>query len=120
MEAAMTLKEMLDDLNNMILKGEILQSMDKYYDPNCVVVEKNDVVATGLQQAKERESEIFAGVEAWLKSEILSTAVGDNVTMTEWHYEYRHKNFGHKSFDQVAVQHWKDGKIIRDRFYALY
>jgi hypothetical protein len=113
MEAAMTLQEMLDDLNNMILKGEILQSMDKYYDPNCVVVEKNDVVATGLQQAKERESEIFAGVEAWLKSEILST-------MTEWHYEYQHKDFGHKSFDQVAVQHWKDGKIVRDRFYALY
>jgi len=66
MEVAMTLKEMLDDLNNMILKGEILQSMDKYYDPHCVVVEKNDVVAMGLQQAKERESEIFAGVEAWL------------------------------------------------------
>ena len=71
----MTLKEMLDDLNGMILRGEILESMDKYYDPDCVVVEKNDIVAKGLQQAKERESEIFAGVEAWLKSQNVRTYV---------------------------------------------
>src|SRR5678815_2078482 len=117
MEETMTLKEKLDDLNNMILKGQILESMDKYYHPDCVVMEKNDVVATGLQEAKNREAEIFKGVEAWLKSEIIATAVGENVTMTEWHYEYKHRDFGHKKFDQVAVQHWKDEKIIRDRFY---
>lgn len=116
----MTLEEKLNDFNQMIVKGEILESMDKYYHPDCIVIEKNDVVAQGLKQAKDRESELFKGVEAWLKSEIVSTAVGSNsVTMTEWHYEYKHK-VGHKKFDQVAVQHWKDGKIISDRFYALY
>ncbi len=116
----MTLEEKLNDLNQMILNGEILESMDKYYHPDCIVIEKNNVVAKGLEQAKARESELFNGVEAWLKSEIISTAVGDNVTMTEWHYEYRHRVYGYKKFDQVAVQHWKEGKIISDRFYALY
>ncbi|MDQ3185300.1 MAG: nuclear transport factor 2 family protein [Pseudomonadota bacterium] len=116
----MALKEMLEDLNNMILKGEIQESMDKYYHPDCVIIEKNDVVATSLQKAKDREADFFLGVEAWLKAEIVATAVGEDVTMTEWHYEYKHKSLGHKKFDQVAVQHWKDGKIVRDRFYALY
>ena len=116
----MTLQEKLNDLNSMILKGELLESMDKYYHADCVVIEKNDVVAKGLVQAKERESAIFEGVEAWLASEIKSTAVGENVTMTEWHFEYKHKDLGHKKFDQVAVQHWQDEKIISDRFYALY
>ncbi len=116
----MTLEEKLNDLNSMILKGEILESMGKYYHADCVVIEKNEVVAKGLQQAKDRESSVFEGVEAWLKSEIKSTAVGENVTMTEWHFEYQHKDLGHKKFDQVAVQHWQDEKIISDRFYALY
>ena len=116
----MTLQARLNDFNNMILNGEILESMDKYYHPDCVVIEKNEVVANGIQEAKDRESSVFEGVDAWLKSEIKSTAVGDNVTMTEWHFEYKHRDFGHKKFDQVAVQHWKDGKIISDRFYALY
>ncbi len=116
----MTLEAQLNDLNNMVLNGEILESMDKYYHPDCVVIEKYEVVANGIQAAKDRESSVFEGVEAWLKSEIKSTAVGDNVTMTEWHFEYKHRDFGHKKFDQVAVQHWKDGKIISDRFYALY
>jgi hypothetical protein len=99
----MTLQEKLNDLNSMILKGEILESMDKYYHADCVVIEKNDVVAKGFEQAKERESAIFEGVEAWLESEIKSIAVGENVTMTEWHFEYKHKDLGHKKFDQVAV-----------------
>lgn len=116
----MTLAEKLDDLNQMILKGESLQSMDKYYHPDCIVMEKNEVVANGLEQAKARESDLFEGVEAWLKSEVISTATGEDVTMSEWHFEYKHKDLGHKKFDQVAVQHWKDGKIISDRFYALY
>ncbi|HEX8874187.1 MAG TPA: nuclear transport factor 2 family protein, partial [Nitrosospira sp.] len=72
----MTLEEKLNDFNNMILQGQILESMDKYYHPDCVVTEKNDVVAKGLKEAKDRESAIFADVEAWLKSEIKSTAVG--------------------------------------------
>ncbi|MBA2658639.1 MAG: nuclear transport factor 2 family protein [Nitrosospira sp.] len=116
----MTLKEKLDDLNNMIVKGEILESMDKYYHPDCVVMEKNDVVATGLEQAKDRESDLFQGVEAWLKSEIIATAVGDDVTMTEGIMSTNNKDLGYKKFDRVAVQHWKDGKVISDRFYALY
>lgn len=37
--------------------------MDKYYHPDCIVVERNDVVAKGLKQAKDRESELFEGVE---------------------------------------------------------
>jgi hypothetical protein len=95
----MTLQEKLNDLNSMILKDEILESMDKYYHADCAVIEKNDVVAKGLEQAKERESTIFEGVEAWLPSEIKSTAVSENVTMTEWHFEYEHKDLGHKKFD---------------------
>ncbi len=116
----MTLQEKLNELNNMILNDEILQSMDKYYHPNFILIEKNDVVAEGLQAANDRESSVFEGVKAWLKSEIKSTAVGDNVTMTEWRLEYKHQAFGHKKLDQVAVQHWKNGKIMSDRFYALY
>ena len=116
----MTLEEKLNDRNNMILKGEILQPMDKYYHPDCIVIEKNDLVAKGLQGTKDRGPSVLEGVEAWLKSEIKSTAVGENVTMSEWHLEYKYKEFGHQKFDQVAVQHWKDGKIISDRFYALY
>lgn len=71
--------------------------MDKYYHPNCIVIEKNDVVAEGLQAAKDRESSVFEGVEAWLKSEIKSTAAGDNMTMTEWRFEYKHQEFGNKN-----------------------
>ena len=44
-------------------------------------------------------------------------AVGDGVSMVEWHFDYVHKDWGHQKYDQVAVQRWQDGQIIHERFY---
>jgi hypothetical protein len=47
-------------------------------------------------------------------------AAGEDVTMTEWHLDFEHEVYGDKKGNQVAVQHWKDGKVVREQFYSLY
>jgi len=42
--------------------------------------------------------------------------VGDNVTMVQWKNDYTHKEWGERRYTQVAVQEWKDGKIVREQF----
>jgi hypothetical protein len=117
----MNLNEALNDLNALVLKGELFEAINKYYADDVIVMEKNDVVTRTRQEALDREGAILEGVEEWLRSEIKSTAVSDQVSMTEWHFEYKHKEYGHKAFDQVTVQHWNDeGKIVSERYYALY
>ncbi len=37
--------------------------------------------------------------------------------MVEWFMDYTHKEWGDKKGLQVAVQHWKDGKIVNEKFY---
>ena len=34
--------------------------------------------------------------------------------MTEWHLDFVHGTYGHGKGNQVAVQHWRDGKVVRE------
>ena len=37
--------------------------------------------------------------------------------MVEWHFDYTHRDWGVRKYNQVTVQEWKDGRIISERFY---
>ncbi len=46
-----------------------------------------------------------------------AVAVGDDTTMVEWSFDMTYKGGQRSKMEQVAVQKWKDGKIIHERFY---
>lgn len=37
--------------------------------------------------------------------------------MSTWHFDYTHAEWGPQAYDQVAVRHWSDGKIVRERLF---
>lgn len=49
-------------------------------------------------------------------AEVLAVAVGDGVTMVEWHFDYTHADWGDMDYDQAAVQRWRDGEIVSERY----
>lgn len=40
------------------------------------------------------------------------------VAFVEWFMDYRHKDWGDRTYNQVAVQRWEDGQIKVQKFYA--
>jgi hypothetical protein len=42
----------------------------------------------------------------------------DDVSMTEWFMDMTRKDYGRIVRSQAAVQHWKDGKMVSERFYC--
>jgi hypothetical protein len=35
----------------------------------------------------------------------------------EWWMDFTHKDYGVRNYKQLAVQRWKDGQIIEEKFY---
>lgn len=114
------LKQNIEDINHLILNSGLYDALEKYYADDLVVLEKDQIVAESLGANIAREKEFLGGVSEWRQAEILSVAVGEDVTMTEWQLDFVHEVYGHKKGNQVAVQHWKDGKVVREQFYSLY
>ena len=113
-----SIKESVEQLNNMILKGEILPAFDKFYADD-VVMQDNDTPARQGKQACRAFEEAFVGNltdfrGAEVKNVLVSEEAG--IATIEWHFDYTHKEWGVRNYTQVAVQRWKDGKIVNENF----
>lgn len=113
----MSLKENVDQLNKMILEGKTMEAFEKFYDENVVMQENNMPPTIGKETNRKRELEALSNFVEFKGAEIKAVAIGDDVTMVEWFMHFIHKQYGEVKSSQAAVQRWKDGKIISERFY---
>lgn len=111
------LLEKITDLNDLILQGKGLEAFEKYYDEN-VIMQENELEPTiGKIENREREKEFANSITEFRSAKALKVSVGENITMVEWHLDFTHKEWGVRNYHQVAIQEWKDGKIIKEKFY---
>lgn len=113
----MNIKEKVDDLNKMILNGQNMEAFEKHYHDEVTMQENNGSPTTGKMANRERELQSMTAVDQFHGAELKSVLVGDNLSMCEWAFDMTYKG-GHRiKIQQVAVQKWKDGKIIYEQFY---
>ncbi len=113
----MTLKNNLDNMNSLIIKGKAMEAFEKYYDDGVVMQENENPPVIGKEANRKRELEFFDSLETFHKAEIKSLAIGDDTTMVEWALDVTPKGMPQKEMKQVTVQKWKDNKIISEKFY---
>jgi ketosteroid isomerase-like protein len=117
----MNLKETVEEMNRMIISGQNMDAFEKYYHEDVVMQENNQPATAGKAANREREKkaqeQMMASVEQFHGAEAKSVAIGDNTTMVEWSFDMTYKGGKRSKMEQVAVQKWKDGKIIHERFY---
>ncbi|WP_420387211.1 SnoaL-like domain-containing protein [Roseivirga sp.] len=112
-----TLLENISDLNDLILQGKAMEAFEKYYHED-VIMQENDMPATiGKEANRKREEEFFGNITEFRGAKPLKVAIGEGVTMVEWHYDYTHREWGIRNYTQISVQEWKDGQIIKEKFY---
>ena len=112
-----TIIEKVNDLNRMILAGEGLQAFDKYYHEDVVMQENENPPTIGKVANRQNEVDFFSSITEFRGATPLKVTVGDNTSMVEWHYDFTHKDWGVRNYKQIAVQEWKDGQIISEKFY---
>ncbi len=113
----MDIEANVKDLNQMILEGKMLDAFEKHYADDVVMQEINMEPTVGKDANREREKKWLDGITDFRGAEVKNVAVGDNVSMVEWFMDYSHKEYGDVKMAQVAVQNWKDGKIVKEVFY---
>ena len=119
----MALRQKVDALNQQILNGEILDAFEKYYHEDVVMSDNNQDHRRGKDRNREHEKQFVGGIKAFHGAEIKSSAVNETgpdsgTAFTEWFMHFDHEAYGDDTkLEQVAVQEWKDGQIVRETFY---
>jgi hypothetical protein len=111
------LKTLVDGLNGKILEGKILEAFEEYYADDVVMQDNNYPARVGKDENRAYEEAFVNGLTEFRGARLLNTLVSDGITVTEWFFDYTHKDFGSRTYTQVCTQRWKDGKIVEEKFY---
>ena len=111
------LKDLITDLNNLVLQGKMMEAFEKYYHDDVVMQENESAPTIGKEANRKREEEFVSSLIDFRSANVLEIAAGDGVTMVLWKYDYTHKDWGVRNYTQVSVQTWKNDKIVKEQFF---
>ena len=111
------LRTNVDQLNQMILEGKILDAFDKFYAEDVVMQDNNYPAREGKALNRQYEEALVGGLTEFRGAKVVNTLISDDLAVVEWWFDYTHKDYGVRNYTQLAVQRWKNGQIVEEKFY---
>ena len=113
-----SIKENVVQLNSMILEGKILEAFDKFYADDVVMQDNESPLREGKPACRQFEEDFVNNLTAFRGAKVHNIMVSEEagVAAIEWSFDYSHKEWGDRDYTQVAIQRWKDGKIVSEKF----
>lgn len=116
----MSLKEKAIKVQQMIVNGEGMSALDEYYHDNIQVYEMpTGEHRNGKEEQRKAMQEWADGIEEFHGSGYGAVTSDEekNTTCAELWMDVTFKDGNRTKMEEVAVQKWKDGKIIEEKFY---
>ena len=114
-----TLQARVNDLVGYIRAGRILEAMREFYADDVRMQENNKPPVVGLEANYAREEQFVNYVKQWKSLEVGAVAVDAQrgKTTVQSSFEFDAVDGTTHRYDQVAVQTWRDGRIVHEKFY---
>lgn len=116
-ETTTNLKAAFEDITNLVLQGKAMEAFEKYYGDDVVMQENENPEVVGKEANRQREVDFFSKLVEFHGATVKGVAYGEDLIISEWFLDYTHADWGRRTYDQVSVQRWKDGKVVHERFY---
>jgi predicted DNA-binding protein YlxM (UPF0122 family) len=112
------LETKVNELNDLIFKGETLKAIELFYLDHVSMQENEESPTIGKQVCLENEKKNLERVKEH-KCKLLNQAINykDNIVFSEWEIIITYKNNKTIKLTEVSVQHWDKGQIAKEKFY---
>ena len=111
------LRTSVDQLNQLIMEGKILDGFEKFYADDVVMQDNNYPQRVGKEVNRQFEEDFVNGLTEFRGAKVVNTLISDGVAAVEWWFDYTHKDYGVRNYTQLSIQRWKNGKIVEEKFY---
>jgi ketosteroid isomerase-like protein len=115
-EHTMTNLEAIKDLVDQVHQGKLLDAFEQYYAEDVSMQEGEAEPTVGKDVNREREKAFVASIAEVKGAEVLAFGADGDVTFYESTFDFVNTGGEAVHFAQVAVQRWRDGKIVSERF----
>ena len=112
----MSTRDHVTRLVRYVEANRILDAIDELYDEHVSMQDNHNPPVVGQAENRERERQFFGGITLH-QHRALSIAVDGDQAVIHWLLEFTGGDGKRYRLDQLAHQEWKDGRIVRERFY---
>lgn len=110
-------KTTVQALVDAISQGRILEAFEEFYADDVVMQENSHPATEGKAANRVREEEFVSKVGEVFENRALAVLVDGDQSALQWVIDFRNKDGVRIRINQVAIQTWKDEKIVAERFY---
>jgi ketosteroid isomerase-like protein len=114
---SLSLEERVIQLTGLIEKGKFLEAIEEFYAQDAVMQDNEDPPRVGLANILAHERKVMAAFTMHVNRADSFLVDGDRAAI-KWIYEYTDARGRRHRLNEVAYQEWRDGKIVRERFYC--
>jgi ketosteroid isomerase-like protein len=111
----MSVKPQVLDLIHLVEDGRMLEAMTKYYGENVAMQENVSPPTIGFAENYAREAAFYGSLTA-LKFTLVSVLVEGDRAVINWVFDYTTADGTQYRMDEVAIQTWRAGKIVHERY----
>jgi hypothetical protein len=113
------LEARVNDLVSYIQNGRILDAMHEFYADDAQMQENHNPPTVGMAANVEREKQFLAGVKQFHAFDVAAVGIDPHrgKTTVQSTLKFEAVDGTDVTMDQVAVQTWRDGKIVHEKFY---
>lgn len=108
--------ELDQQLNTMIIQGKSVDAFRTFYAEDVVAQENDDPERVGRDVWMRARQEMEKNIKKF-DARVLAHAANADTSFSEWEYNIEIEGMGVMKIAQVSVRRWKDGKVVRERFY---
>jgi ketosteroid isomerase-like protein len=110
----------LDHVKELIAlakEGKFLEAIQRFYAEDATMQENLDPPRVGLAALLENERNVLVRVPDIHVERVESFMVDGDRAAINWVFAYTDPKGRKFRLDEVACQEWRNGKIVRERFY---
>ncbi|MEQ9402150.1 MAG: hypothetical protein RIM99_01085 [Cyclobacteriaceae bacterium] len=107
----------LDEMDGMVLKGEIPQAVDKFFADDAMTQDVDGSKTTTKEQAVEKLTGFVGSIANVKEITLLNSTATDNVTMSEFLFNFDMKDGTEIKWHEVIRRVWNGNKVINEQYF---
>ena len=113
----MSIQNSVERLIQFVEAADYLTAIETLYAPDATMQENNLPPRSGLPALLENERRMMANFKEIHQSSAISYVVDGDRVAINWLFDITLHDGSRLQLDEIAYQQWRDGKIVRERFY---
>ncbi len=114
----MSLSTVVAKMDEMIVNGQIIEAVSAYFSDDATTKDFDGTVTTGKPLMLEKMNNFLGGIQKVNGITLHQSAVGNDVSMSEYTFDFDMKDGSKVLWHEIIRRLWKDGKVVNEQYFT--